>query len=251
MNKKEEYTSTDYLEKSLSKMLKADMDSVPEVHISPEELIALAEEDRVRRRRRFVKYASVAAVFILICTVVLFAVWPGGAVPADAGKDKETQVDKDGNNVIVKGENADGENGNSIIIVDDWDKIKNIKDEVNGFRIPEYYPTNFKFEKLTLDAKYGDDYKAEYCFYGDNNSLLQITLRVSDDAGEKLTFVEDKNNIKYLNTSNGKAILYRDNRSISKAVLVSQNNTIKITTTNCNLSDKEYKDIFDGLKVID
>lgn len=56
MNKKEQKWTTDQIiEKKLSEVIKENLDSIPEVHISPEELIALAETDKMKKRKRFVK----------------------------------------------------------------------------------------------------------------------------------------------------------------------------------------------------
>lgn len=249
MGNKEQLTAEEVFEKRLTEVIQENLNSIPEVHITPEQLYELAKKDKRRRRKRFCKYASmVAAVFILICFTTIIVIQPQNAVPVDAEKNLEKQMKENESSVIIyKSGQVDNSQEPKTIIEKEWGKVKLQKDKLNDLYIPEYRLPNYKFDKLVLEVGMEKMFTAKYYFTGINGALLMIKQSNLSDTGEYITYVEDEGND--METSWGKAILYKEGDSIVKTTISIKDSIFTITPINCNLTEEEYRSIIEGIEV--
>lgn len=247
MDKRETFQSSeDYFEAMLSEVIKENLDSVPEVHITVEELIELERQDRIKRRKRMIKYVSTVAAVVIVCITTLFIVWPSDMVPAVADKDRETTMVENGSTVII---NSDEENPNREPITiqeEDWNKVEKLKDKVNGLCIPEYVPEGFKFKKVVLEIDTENCFAAKYYLENDNGTVLAINQYRTKNVANHMIYINDK--AKYIETSKGRAVQYTNEEAKSKAIIIIANNRIAISVENSNLKEEEYREIIESIK---
>lgn len=181
-------------EKKLAAVLKEgleeDLGEIPEVSINIEELKKLEETDRKKRKQKRVRNAGVAAAAVIVCAVILYAVWPQSAVPVDADKNTEQKVEEKDGVVIINEGDVEGDSGEVSVTETDWNKVSDLKEYVPNLYIPGYVPEGYEFEKATV-VRYSDEaYNCEYTFVNGEETLF-ITQTSQADTGSNTTFMSD------------------------------------------------------------
>lgn len=233
-------------EKLLSEVIKENLNSIPEVHITPEELIALVEADDARRRKRFMKYASMAAVLILVCVAFFAVIRPGNAVPADADKNTEKQVEKNANDVVIKDQDTEGDSGAGTIEATEWDKVKYLKKENTTLYIPEYVPEEYEFQSAKLNEPSEGIYQLSYAFETKENKKLIIRQKSSNEKYSGTTYAKNSN--RKINTKFGEAyatVNAKDN--LTTVIFINEDQLLTVQGT---LTIKEFKKICDNLELM-
>ena len=180
-------------EKKLAAVLKEgleeDLGEIPEVSINIEELKKLEETDRKKRKQKRVRNAGVAAAAVIVCAVILYAVWPQSAVPVDADKNTEQKVEEKDGVVIINEGDVEGDSGEVSVTETDWNKVSDLKEYVPNLYIPGYVPEGYEFEKATVETYDEEMYESKFIFKNIESKELLIT-QTSQDKGTQTDFLE-------------------------------------------------------------
>lgn len=182
-------------EKKLAAVLKEgleeDLGEIPEVSINIEELKKLEETDRKKRKQKRVRNAGVAAAAVIVCAVILYAVWPQSAVPVDADKNTEQKVEEKDGVVIINEGDVEGDSGEVSVTETDWNKVSDLKEYVPNLYIPGYVPEGYEFEKATV-KRYSDElHDCEYVFKDKRNLVLSITQSAQTENDVQTDYLSD------------------------------------------------------------
>ncbi len=233
-------------EKKLAAVLKEgleeDLGEIPEVSINIEELKKLEETDRKKRKQKRVRNAGVAAAAVIVCAVILYAVWPQSAVPVDADKNTEQKVEEKDGVVIINEGDVEGDSGEVSVTETDWNKVSDLKEYVPNLYIPGYVPEGYEFEKATV-KRYSDEmYESEFCFVTDQKESLIITQTAQVEDDIQTVFVEDYE--KKLHCELGDIYIVKHQKGIS-GTLINKRDRIVIFG---EVSIEEIESLYKSLK---
>lgn len=231
-------------EKKLAAVLKEgleeDLGEIPEVSINIEELKKLEETDRKKRKQKRVRNAGVAAAAVIVCAVILYAVWPQSAVPVDADKNTEQKVEEKDGVVIINEGDVEGDSGEVSVTETDWNKVSDLKEYVPNLYIPGYVPEGYEFEKATV-VRYSDEmYEGEFLFQNSIGKELTIT-ETSQSKGTQTYFIEEYR--EKIETDIGELYITEHQKGISGTVI---KNTDRILIFG-EISTKEMQKICNNL----
>lgn len=240
--KKEEKKPEAKVEEALAAALSEDLGEIPPVSITVEELKRLERTDRKKRRLRNVRFISGAVAAVVVCAMGVYMVWPQTAVPVDADKNTQQQVEEGDGIVIINEGDAEGE-GSVTTKETNWD------DAVAQRRfIPELVGLQqnldaYIFQSLEIENQ-GDGYCKAIYTYKKKSDVLYIEQEIFSSSGTN-TSVLNKN-AKKIETNNGTAYIVSSDEEGKIGILYTSNSIIKMLG---NLQDQQFKDIFNSLDV--
>lgn len=233
-------------EEKLAKVLKdalaEEIGEIPKASISVEELRELEATDRKKRaKKKRIRFASIAAVVVIVCGAAVYMAWPKAAVPVDADKNTQQRVEEKDGMVIINEGDVEGDSGEVAVTETDWDKVEDLREYVPNLYIPEYVPEGYEFEEATV-KKYSDEtYDSEFIF--ENNSardlIISQTALLEDDLQTDFVGEYDKK----LNSNSGDIYIVKHQKGIS-GTLIDAHDRIFIFG---EFSTEEMKSIFDNL----
>ncbi len=151
-------------------------------------LDAWIEEDNRKRAARRKRYMAVAACVLVLCigTFGIKMILETEDTVAVAGKGDDV-VNESGNNVVIKNNREDVEEniGGEEIVVKNWEKVKTVQAEYPDLIIPQYIPSNYTFNSLTV-KKNPNLERYEFVF-SNGNKNIEIREFV---GGNSVTFFE-------------------------------------------------------------
>ena len=188
--KDERTTARTEVEKALVKALSADMGEIPEVSITVEELKQLAAADKKKRKKRAMKYASVAAVAVIVWATVVFMAWPETVVPVDADKNTEQRVETGDGEIVINEGDGIGESGITEITETDWEKVSQYRKDFPALMNPTYIPEKYKFKILNIEKYSKDEFYACYTYEKEKKKLL-IEQRIYRGDATRSSFLTE------------------------------------------------------------
>lgn len=237
--KEEKSAAQVQVEETLKAALEKEMGEIPKVSITPDELRALETEKRRKGKRRIAKVVSVAAIAVIVCAAAVYVAWPKTAVPVDADKNVEQNIDSgDGKIIINEGEGV-GEVGITEITETDWDKVPEQRENFPELAIPEFVPKGYEFQELTIEKYEADGFWAQYV-YKKSDELLYFEQREYAEKGINTGGIE--NTIDTILTSRGDVYITESDQGNKLASLYTAKGTIRI---NGNIKDDEIVKIIE------
>lgn len=135
-----------------------------------------AAEDRRKRALRHKRWAAAAAAVVLTVGTIIGAdlLKDRGEFYAEAGNNDPVISESDGNTIIKNNDEGAEENpGTRQIVIENWDKVDEMKDQYPDLLIPEYVPEGYEFRQLVIEDT--GMIESHIFSFTDNNRNLQIT----------------------------------------------------------------------------
>ena len=146
------------------------LDSFPEKEITVSDLEDMVSRHDRKTRKRTVRAAGFAALFIIVAAGIFFI--SGGYFDVGADKNPKEQIVKD-DMVVSKDGGYGDDGGEDELVITEWDDIESIyKTSFKGILIPSYIPKEYKFKELRIENE-ADTYMYKYVFES-NNSVIEI-----------------------------------------------------------------------------
>lgn len=199
--------SSEYRDKSLGEIISSiaeeELEKYPKKNVTRDDLIKINEKHSRRRRKKFIKIAGFAALFIfavILTGALMFAA--DGFVNVDADKSpKEKTVTEDG--VVVEDGGYNSKSSDELIITE-WDEIENeYRMYLDGILIPKYVPDGYEFKKLTAENT-ADMCTYIYSFVSTENKVLEIHQQLyfgvldSSEIENRQRIIESKRGTVYI-----------------------------------------------------
>lgn len=153
--------------------------------ITPEQLKAMAAERQRQKRRRLLRTAGFAAVFVIavISTALLF-----NMITVDVGADKNAKEEIRTENGVVIEDGGWGSSSENIIITTESSEIQAYKKAEPRLIILNYVPENYNFEKLSIEKIEIGDTICEYVYTDINNKfILEIEEYIQASGASSLS----------------------------------------------------------------
>lgn len=113
-----------------------------------------AAEDRRKKALRHKRWAAAAAAVVLTAGTIIGAdlLKDRGEFYAEAGNNDPVISESDGNTIIKNNDEGAEENpGTRQIVIENWDKVDEMKDQYPDLLIPEYVPEGYEFRQLVIE----------------------------------------------------------------------------------------------------
>lgn len=239
--------SSEYRDKSLGEIISSiaeeELEKYPKKNVTRDDLIKINAKHSRRRRKKFIKIAGFAALFVfavILTGAFMFAT--DGLVNVDADKNpKEKTVTEDG--VVVEDGGYNSESTDKLIITE-WDEIENeYLEDLQGILVPQYVPDGYEFKKLTIESL---NEIQTYVYIFENNQSEVFELHQYIHTGS-LNSVKIEDREKALKCERG-MIYLQEIGEINKATI--QINGGMIIDVWGDFTDDEFIKIIDNLNSI-
>ena len=161
--------SMEHTNRSLEDIIKdateRELDRFPKAELTPEALLAMERRHDRRKRKKILRIASIAAMFIIIAAGAVFV--KGGYFDAGADKNPKEEIVTDDGIVSRDGGYGD-QGGEDEFVLDSWDDVEGYKDNFEGIIIPEYMNDKYQFkefsaseQKESFSYRFVFDYKSQ------------------------------------------------------------------------------------------
>lgn len=236
--------SSEYRDKSLGEIISSiaeeELEKYPKKNVTRDDLIKINAKHNRRRRKKFIKIAGFAALFVfavILTGAFMFAT--DGLVNVDADKNpKEKTVTEDG--VVVEDGGYNSKSTDKLIITE-WDEIENeYRMYLDGILIPKYVPDGYEFKKLTAENL---EEIQTYVYIFENNQSEVFELHQYIHTGS-LNSVKIEDREKALKCERG-TIYLQEIGEINKATI--QINGGMIIDVWGDFTDAEFIKIIDNL----
>ena len=146
------------------------LDSFPEKEITVSDLEDMVSRHDRKTRKRTVRAAGFAALFIIVAAGIFFI--SGGYFDVGADKNPKEQIVKD-DMVVSKDGGYGDDGGENVNIITDWAEIDEYsKVQFEGILIPKYIPEEYEFKEMIIENE-ADTYMYKY-FFESKDSVLEI-----------------------------------------------------------------------------
>ena len=168
---------SEYRDKSLGEIISSiaeeELEKYPKKNVTRDDLIKINAKHSRRRRKKIIKIAGCAALFIfavILTGALMFAA--DGFVNVDADKSpKEKTVAEDG---VVVEDGGYNSKSSDMLIITKWDEIENeYIEDLQGILVPKYVPDGYEFKKLTIEST-EEMCTYIYSFVSAESKVLQI-----------------------------------------------------------------------------
>ena len=180
--------------------------------ITPEQLKAMAAERQSQKRRRLLRTAGFAAVFVIavISTALIF-----NMITVDVGADKNAKEEIRTENGVVIEDGGYGATSEEGFVITNWDEIDELRKSIPKLITLDYVPNEYIFKELIIEQIETGDTTCEFIFEEKNGSMIiEVEEFIIDKDGVHFG-VED---ISYeLNSSKG--IIYVQENEIKRATI--------------------------------
>lgn len=236
--------SSEYRDKSLreiiSSIVEEELEKYPKKNVTRDDLIKINAKHSRQRRKKFIKIAGFAALFIfavILTGALMFAT--DGFVNVDADKNpKEKTVTEDG--VVVEDGGYNSKSSDKLIITE-WDEIENeYRLYLGGILIPKYVPDGYEFKELTAENT-TETQTYIYIFENKQSKVFELHQYIHTDTLNSIK-VEDRENA--LKCESG-TIYLQEIGEINKATI--QINGGMIIDVWGDFTDEEFIKIIDNL----
>ncbi len=226
------------LEDIIKDATERELDSFPKAELTPEALLAMERRHDSRKKKKILRIASIAAMFIIIAAGAVFVT--GGYFDAGADKNPKEEIVTDDGIVSRDGGYGD-QGGEDEFVITEWDEIADYySEQFPEIMLPNYCPKGYKFTKLNIQ----DEQKTmtfRFVFKNEEESL-EIHEYFYDGS---LGSVEISDYKKMLVSDKGKIYLQDIDNNIKATTQIDSGAVIEIWG---NLSDDEYIKIINNLK---
>ncbi len=153
-------------------LIKQRLAEVLRSHIDDEKLDravldAWIAEDNRRRAEKRKRIMTAAACILVLCTGVfsIKLLMEADDTIAVAGNGDDV-VNRSGNNLVIKNnrEDVDENIGGEVVVVTNWDKVKDLQKQYPDMLVPGYVPKGYAFSRLEITDK-GNTTEYVYSFY--------------------------------------------------------------------------------------
>ncbi len=153
------------LEDIIKDATERELDRFPKAELTPGALLAMERRHDRRKRKKILRIASIAAMFIIIAAGAVFVT--GGYFDAGADKNPKEEIVTDDGIVSRDGGYGD-QGGEDEFVLDSWDDVEGYKDNFEGIIIPEYMNDKYQFkefsaseQKESFSYRFVFDYKSQ------------------------------------------------------------------------------------------
>lgn len=144
------------------------LDSFPEKEITVSDLEEMVSRHDRKTRKRTVRAAGFAALFIVVVAGIFFI--SGGYFDVGADKNPKKQIVKD-DMVVSKDGGYGDDGGENELVITEWDDInQHYKNHFKGLAVPTYIPNEYLFDKLIIQDDI-ENVTYKYVFRKDNEML--------------------------------------------------------------------------------
>lgn len=213
------------------------LDSFPEKEITVSDLEDMVSRHDRKTRKRTVRAAGFAALFIIVAAGIFFI--SGGYFDVGADKNPKEQIVKD-DMVVSKDGGYGDDGGEDELVITEWDEVENayIK-QFPKIVTPTYIPKGYEFYSLKIQQT-EESYTYKYIYKSENDI---IEMHEFYNMGN-LNSLETKNSKKQLDSDKG-TIYIQDIDDTRKATI--QLNDGIFLEIWCDLDDNDIKQIIDKL----
>lgn len=214
------------------------LDSFPEKEITVSDLEDMVSRHDRKTRKRTVRAAGFAALFIIVAAGIFFI--SGGYFDVGADKNPKEKIVKD-DMVVSKDGGYGDDGGENVNIITDWAEIDEYsKVQFEGILIPKYIPEEYEFKEMIIENE-ADTYMYK-CFFESKDSVLEIHEYY---CSMDIAYIESRNTGDYIKCDRGK--IYKENmgETIKATIQLDDSMIIEIWST---LSDENISKIVDNLK---
>ena len=207
--------------------------------ITPEQLKAMAAERQRQKRRRLLRTAGFAAVFVIavISTALIF-----NMITVDVGADKNAKEEIRTENGVVIEDGGWGSSSEDRVVITEQYELESIKAVDNRFIRINYVPSGFKFQKLIVERNEVGDIICEYFYYNkETDKLIEVEEFI---PGNKVMYFEIDNAARILEFSKGEIYIY-ENENKRAIMQVDDGRNIKLWG---DVSDEEIIKIYEGIE---
>lgn len=230
------------LEDIIKDATERELDRFPKAELTPEALLAMERRHDRRKRKKILRIASIAAMFIIIAAGAVFVT--GGYFDAGADKNPKEEIVTDDGIVSRDGGYGD-QGGEDEFVITEWDEIADYKGNFEGIIIPQYLNMTYEFEKLYVYYE-NQVYTYKYQFKNNNDDII---FQEYYHVGNLVSFEASKYD-KILKCKNGKIYLKNidDDNGNNKKATIQIDDGIVVEIWG-DLSDKEFIKTIDTLSL--
>lgn len=230
-------TMKEIISDAVERQLKKD----PSEDMSLEEFAAIIERAEARRRKRRLKWMSIAAMFLLAIVGATLAL---NTLTTDVGankNEKEEIVTEDGV-VIEDGGWGSSDGEDNVWSTTDWAEVEAMMSHEKTLIIPRYIPQGFEFEHLIIEQFVTGNRTYEYLFSDKTNKTIEIEVSIQV---ENMMALDIDGTPKQITSSKGKIYIQEKNTQIATMQIDDGINIFIIGA----LSEKEIINIIENLNV--
>lgn len=214
------------------------LDSFPEKEITVSDLEDMVSRHDRKTRKRTVRAAGFAALFIVVVAGIFFI--SGGYFDVGADKNPKEQIVKD-DMVVSKDGGYGDDGGENVNIITDWAEIDEYsKVQFEGILIPKYIPEEYEFKEMIIENE-ADTYMYKY-FFESKDSVLEIHEYYCSMDIASTEAMDNKNSIE---CSRGRIYKRNVDKTVKATIQLDDSMIIEIWS---NLTDKDIIKIVENLE---
>lgn len=214
------------------------LDSFPEKEITVSDLEEMVSRHDRKTRKRTVRAAGFAALFIVVVAGIFFI--SGGYFDVGADKNPKEQIVKD-DMVVSKDGGYGDDGGENVNIITDWAEIDEYsKVQFEGILIPKYIPEEYEFKEMIIENE-ADTYMYKY-FFESKDSVLEIHEYYCSMDIASTEAMDNKNSIE---CSRGRIYKRNVDKTVKATIQLDDSMIIEIWS---NLTDKDIIKIVENLE---
>lgn len=231
----------DRVSELIAQAIQDDMNDMEPVSITREELHALERADRLKKRKKRLKYIGVAAAIVLVFAAIIHTAWSDVFQPVNADKDNKQVAKQKDDVLIIENEGQDADVISEPETFENWNEVKKYEKKHSELYLPAQKVRGYSFLKMSVEADENDEKTYEYTFKNKNKQSFHIT-QLSGNIDEQALLVGFSK--KPISVGN-KAVYFKENQKELVALFVINGSTI---TLSGELNKDQIMEIISELK---
>lgn len=228
--------------KSLQEIVKdatwQELSQYPDDTVSAAEIKAMLDNRASRRRSRRIRGFGAAALFVLVIAAALFAY---NTIAEDVEADKnapEEIVTEDG---VVIEDGGWGSSSEDMLVINDWDEVLLLKEDIDILLVPYYVPDGFVFSEFRIEFLENDNFSCIFLFCGEE-SILEIHETAFSYGATSFNINGNSNKLKC-----SKGDIYVKGEGKNRNAIIQMNNSVIVQVWG-DLNDDEFIKIISFLE---
>lgn len=212
------------------------LDSFPEKEITVSDLEDMVSRHDRKTRKRTVRAAGFAALFIVVVAGIFFI--SGGYFDVGADKNPKEQIVKD-DMVVSKDGGYGDDGGEDELVITEWDEIGKYANTFTSLLMPHYIPDEYLFDSLKIQEEQ-ESVKYLYAFKK-QEYFLEIHEYYYFGNLENMEINENED---YIASSKGNIYIQHEENIVKATIQIDGGMIVEIWG---NLNNNDIKKIIEGL----
>lgn len=212
------------------------LDSFPEKEITVSDLEDMVSRHDRKTRKRTVRAAGFAALFIIVAAGIFFI--SGDYFDVGADKNPKEQIVKD-DMVVSKDGGYGDDGGEDELVITEWDDVEDYELVFSSLLIPRYIPEEYSFDTLRIQ----EEQESVKYLYDFKNADIELQIHEYYYSGnlDNMEIIESE---EYFSSSKGRVYIQNENNMVKATIQMDGGIIVEIWGI---LNNNDIKKIIEGL----